>query len=730
MTALRILAVFACLLVAAPSPTAAQLLAFPGAEGVARYVTGGRGGDVYKVTNLSDTGPGSLRYGIQTAPGSGRTIVFDVAGTIQLGSSLDLNRDNITIAGQTAPAGGVTLAGHRLRVNDADNVIVQFLRVRPGYNDTGADPDAIWVSGSNGVMLDHITASWGVDETISTTHNSNNVTVQWSTISQGLYQGGHSKGDGHSYGSLINGGAYSYHHNLYAHNKSRNPRPQSSGNYLRLDFVNNVVFNPQDRFGYNDSDDPYDVNLVGNYAIKGPKSGSNNYLFDSKDADSHYYVEGNVTDIDKDGLLDGAGVDEDGVFRPGGAYTLYPSRLSAAQLPAVATHSASEAYLHVLSRAGAVNYRDPVDRQLIRSVMNQLEYSINNEAEIGGWPTLPTGAAPSDANSDGVPDSFAAGLGFAPTVNLATTYAPSGYSYLEEYLHSLTPFAYAPVGGQSVTITTGNGRGADATLVETSPATAFGDDSSLGATWCGAAGGCNQATLLRFDLSQIEAGSISDAALQLTAFQAGAGPQTFRLYGLEHDAAGWDWDESTVAYNSAPGIDNDGDPGTLAVDPTYNSSNPADLPGVLSLGEVTVGSLGLGDALTFDNPNLGVFLNLAAFFEGEAQEGLVTLILESTATNGSSFYSREGSLEFAPRLVLDAVAAGLPGDFNADGVVDAADYSVWRDGLGTTYGPADYEDWAANYGATTGGSAGTSVPEPVGLSFLAALLVGGVLRRR
>jgi pectinesterase len=259
------------LLLLTAGEVAAQLLAFPGAEGVARHITGGRGGDVYKVTNLNDSGPGSLRNGLQTSPTLGRTIVFDVAGTIQLNSSLDITRDNITIAGQTAPAGGITLAGHRLRVSDAENVVVQFLRVRPGYNNTGADPDAIWVSGSTGVMLDHITASWGVDETVSTTHNSNNVTVQWSTISQALYTGGHSEGDGHSYGSLINGGAYSYHHNLYAHNKSRNPRAQSSGNYLRLDFVNNVMFNPQDRFGYNDSDDPYDMNMVGNYAIKGPQ---------------------------------------------------------------------------------------------------------------------------------------------------------------------------------------------------------------------------------------------------------------------------------------------------------------------------------------------------------------------------------------------------------------------------------------------------------------------------
>ncbi|QDV71981.1 DNRLRE domain-containing protein [Botrimarina mediterranea] len=706
-----------------------QLLAFPGAEGVARHVTGGRGGDVYKVTNLNDSGVGSLRHGLQNAPTAGRTIVFDVAGTIHLSSDLSITRDNITIAGQTAPAGGITLAGRQLRVNNTENVIVQFLRVRPGHSDGAGDPDAIWVSGSNGVMLDHITASWGVDETISTTHNSNNVTVQWSTLSQALYEGGHSKGDGHSYGSLINGGAYSYHHNLYAHNKSRNPRAQASGNYLRLDFVNNVMFNPQDRFGYNDSDDPYDVNLVGNYAIKGPKSNSNNYLFDSKDADSHYHVAGNFTDIDKDGLLDGAAVDGDGVFRPGGAYTLFPSRLSAAQLPVVATHSASEAYLHVLSRAGAINYRDPVDRQLIRSVMNQLEYSINTEDDIGGLPTLPTGTAPSDSNGDGVPDSFAASLGFAPTTNLAATYTPSGYSYLEEYLHSLTPFAYAPTNTETIAISTADGRGADATVSEAGGGTGDGLGPTLSASWAGASGATNDVTVLKFDLSAIEAGSVAAASLELTAAASAGRSQRFRLYGLEHDAADWDWDEATIDFDSAPGLIDDGNPGTLGIDPAYNASNPTDIPGVLSLGELNAGPFEEGQTVTFDNPNLGVFVNLAAFFEGAAQEGVVTLLLESTTSNGAAFYSKEGSAEFAPRLVLEATASpGLPGDFNSDGVVNAADYTVWRDNTSGEYTPADYPVWASNYGRSV--STVTTVPEPCSLMLVATLLVGGVSRRR
>jgi hypothetical protein len=409
-------------------------------------------------------------------------------------------------------------------------------------------------------------------------------------------------------------------------------------------------------------------------------------------------------------LLDGAAVNGSAAFRSGNAYTLFPSRLSAAQLPEVVTHTASEAYLHVLSRAGAVNYRDPVDRQLIRSVMNQLEGSINTEADIGGWPTLPTGPAPTDSNGDGVPDSFASGLDFAPTTNLAATFAPSGYTYLEEYLHSLTPFAYAPTNTEKISITTAHGRGADATVTEAGGGAGDGLGGTLTARWAGAAGSTNQVTVLRFDLSAIEAGSVASASLELTSAAQAAGSHTFRLYGLEHDAAGWDWDESTVEFDTAPGLTYDGNSGTLGVNPAYNASSPADIPGILSLGQLTTGPLGMGQAITFDNPNLGVFVNLAAYFESAAQEGVVTLLLESVANNGASFYSKEGSAAFAPRLVLEATpAAGLPGDFNSDGVVDATDYTVWRDNTGGEFTPADYTVWASNYGRS---STGITVPEP------------------
>lgn len=728
----------------------AQLIAFPGAEGAAKLASGGRGGDVYKVTNLNNSGSGSLRDGIQTAPGSGRTIVFDVAGTINLTSSLDFNgKSNITIAGQTAPAGGITIANHRLRINDADNVVVQFLRVRPGNTYGSQDPDAIWVQTSTNVMLDHITASWSVDETISTTHNSDNVTVQWSTLSQGLYDGGHSKGSGHSYGSLINGGTYTYHHNLYSHNKSRHGRFQARENPLELDWVNNVIFNPQDEFGNSDSNDPFEVNMVGNYGIRGPRPGTGplNLMKPDDDA-SIFYVEGNYFDSVRDGVVNGSAVDGAAVFEGtiNVDYTLSGTRLNPAELPEINTHSASDAYIQVLSRAGAVNYRDPVDRELIRTVMNQTDWSIDTQQDVNingdiGWPTLPTGSALPDSNNDGVPDTWALSTFGDTTTPLNSTLAPSGYTYLEEYAHSLTPNAYAPTGTVAHTIHTGYGGGSDAQINENNDVSSGdGTGNSLDALWSGASGNNNQMIVLRFDLSEIGLGSVTDARLELTSDAAISGSHQFKVYGLEHDATGYDWDESTVEFDNMTGVTFDSNSGTLGINPTYNSTNPIDVPDLLRLGEFSINGTSADETVSFENPNLEVFLNLAAYFEGEPSEGLVTLILEQindSSSNTASFYSSEGDALLAPRLVLDAelLAAFLEGDFDEDGDVDDSDLALWEAGYGTTSGATHMQGDANGDGVVDGSdfltwqeqhtgpialeSAGTAVPEPTSVVLLA-----------
>jgi pectate lyase len=736
----------AAMVAATASYARAQLVAFPGAEGFGRFATGGRGGDVYHVTNLNNTGAGSLRNGITTAPAAGRTIVFDVAGTIHLTSSLSFNgRDNITIAGQTAPAGGITLADHRLHVNDANNVVIQHLRVRPGSTFGSSDPDAIWVQESTNVIIDHVTASWGVDETVSVTHDSDNVTVQWSMMTQGLFNAGHSGDDGvgHSYGSLTNGGRYSFHHNVYAHSKARHPRAQDSGNlYLQMDWVNNVVFNPGDEFGNSDSNDPYDMNMVGNYGIKGPQSSSNtSYLMRPQDVDSRFYVAGNMMDSDQDVLLDGVAVNDGSVFRPGGAFTLMPGRFN---FPMVTTHTAEQAYIQVISRAGANRYRDAIDRRTIRTVLNHLPGFIDTQAAWGGWPALPTGAAAPDANGDGVPDAWAAANGFNPSTPLHTTFAPDGYTYLEKYIHALTPNAFAPTGTMPYMLRTSFGAGADAQVNENGGASAIATGDGLGSTlqaaWGGAAGAVNQAIVMRFDLSQVVPGSVTSAQLELTAAEAIAGPRTFMVYALEQDAAEWDWSEAAVDFQSAPGLVFDGASGTLGVNNTFTSSNHPDNPGVLNLGQISIPAAAAGEAVSLANPNLAVFLNLAAYYQDAASKDAVTLLLQQISEGGgASFVSKEGDPLFAPRLQLEALIAAPPldvADFNGDGAVDEADLARWSENFGMPAGASretgdadqdgdvdgsDFLVWQQHVGI--GAPPSAAVPEPAA-AILATLALG------
>jgi hypothetical protein len=737
----------------------AQLSAFPGAEGVAQYISGGRGGDVYHVENLADTGPGSLRYGIQNAPTIGRTIVFDVGGQINLDSSLDFNgKDNITIAGQTAP-GGITLAGSRLRINSVkdgdevlnqtDNVIVQFLRVRPGESATNSD--GVWVETATNVIVDHVTTSWAVDESISVTHDSDQVTVQWSTMSQGLFS--------HSYGSLLNGGMYTYAHNLYVHNKSRNPRlQQSKDKIMQLDFVNNVIYNPQDKFAY--GGDEYYVNLVGNYAVRGPGTNDTNHaLVRDTITASSFYVEGNYIDNNTDGEINGIlapleGDDHDAaIFREDASYTLLGARVP---VPEANVSSAAQAYVQVLSRAGATNFRDAHDRDMIRDVINQQPGFISTVAEWGAYPTLPGGVAAADSNIDGVPDAWAVAEYGDSVTPLHQTYAPDGYTYLEKYLHSLTSYAYAPENTRSHTITTGAGQGGDAQVGENGGTSAtssgIGTGGALSTGWGGAAGLTNEAIVLRFDLSEIVPNSVTEASLNLTAAAPITGVHNFKLWGLEHDGPDWDWDESTIDYASAPGLLFDGNSHTLGIDPRYTAdgqpaeqdNQPLDTPGLYSLGEFSIGSMSAGEMAVLESLDLAVMLNLAAYFEGTSQEGLVTLILEQTndtGTNMASFYSREGDALLAPSLVVDAelLPAFAEADFEEDGDVDNNDLLFWETGYGTSSGAShkqgnadadadvdgsDFLTWQRQYtGAIALQSAQIAVPEPSSVWLLACGLM-------
>jgi Pectinesterase/MBG domain/Bacterial Ig-like domain/Immunoglobulin domain len=416
------------------APGTEPVRAFPGAEGAGANAKGGRGGDVYHVTNLNDAGAGSLREGVRTATGP-RTIVFDVAGTINLVTRLNVNKSFLTIAGQTAPGDGVTVAGHSTVVS-GNNVVIRYLRFRVGDGNCPViQDDALWVDKTSEVILDHVSASWSVDETLSVTE-SNNVTVQWSFITESMKNSCHEKG-AHGYGSLIRfgSGIVTYHHNLYAHHDSRNPRV---GDNIGFDFVNNVIYNWGGEAGYSGAADEGTtrINYVGNYLVAGPQTAASKLrAFSGGSTSTQIYQSNNAIDGDKDGVRDGVNNDWAMFIN---AYTRRePARF---EFPQVTTHDAPTAYELVLKTAGNSLKRDAVDTRIESEVRGENGHHINSQNEVGGFPVLNPGAALNDADGDGIPDEWESQHGLNPTDSAdGRAVVEGGYTNLETYLNDLVP---------------------------------------------------------------------------------------------------------------------------------------------------------------------------------------------------------------------------------------------------------------------------------------------------
>ena len=450
-----------------------QAPAFPGAEGHGRYVTGGRGGTVVHVTNLNDSGTGSFRAAV--TGGSNRIIVFDVAGVIALKSNISF-KNNITIAGQTAPYPGITIRYYT--VQPGANNIIRFIRFRRGQEksiDDGAD--ACWQRQKTGIIFDHCSFSWSIDE-VASFYDNNNFTLQWCTVGESLVNAGHGKG-AHGYGGIWGGKLASFHHNLILHVANRSPRFngarynwsgytsnklysqyqwQNAVQAENVDFRNCVVYNANGCYG---GPGGGQVNMVGNYYKSGPaasvdrlttvsigNSGNASGYPIFWDMTSRYYLEdnrinGNAAGWEKmryDNTVPSSGgvyytndpnhyYGENLTYTKIGGTDCLPIKLDeAAPIGDITTHTATVAYEKVLGYAGASLYRDTVDARYMMETRNgtaTYKGSVTGKkglidvvADCNGYTEadFPTGSRPIgfDSDNDGMPDEWELANGLDP----------------------------------------------------------------------------------------------------------------------------------------------------------------------------------------------------------------------------------------------------------------------------------------------------------------------------
>ncbi|MBE2216115.1 MAG: autotransporter-associated beta strand repeat-containing protein [Opitutaceae bacterium] len=415
------------------SPGLRAIPAFPGAEGFGANAVGGRGpaGTVYHVTNLNDSGAGSFRDAVSVA---GRTVVFDVGGVIVLTSGRVAVKNNITIAGQTAPGEGITIYGNGVSFSNASNTICRYIRFRQGIQgDSGTD--ALGIASGSDMIFDHVSVSWGRDETFSISGSAvSNITLQDCIVGQGLLI--------HSGGGLMQtDGGISVFRTLYADNYMRNPKVKGVH-----EFTNNVVYNWGTGGAYiaGDSAGLSYTNIVGNYFCAGPNT-AGTPAFIRGNLNFHAHAAGNVEDANLNGVADAVAVqpiDQTVVVEEPVRYP-YPE---VARLL-----SAADALSHVVAHAGASLSRDSVDALMINEVLSHgtLGAHIANEAEVGGVGTIAGGLAPKDTDGDGMPDWWEAAAGTdAAVADNNGDLDGDGYSNLENYINAL---AVAGIPGAAVT---------------------------------------------------------------------------------------------------------------------------------------------------------------------------------------------------------------------------------------------------------------------------------------
>ncbi|MDR3297553.1 MAG: pectate lyase [Prevotellaceae bacterium] len=433
------------------SAQAQSLPAFPGAEGWGMYARGGRGGQVLEVTNLNDSGPGSLREAVgKPHP---RIVIFKVSGTIELQSMLEITAPFLTIAGQTAPGEGVCLKNFPLHILNTHDIVVRCLRIRPGIASglKGSELDGIEVRESSNVIVDHCTVAWTNDEAVNNWHGSSFVTFQWCIIAEPLHRSVHEKG-AHGYGASIGGYKTSFHHNILACAVARNASIAGNNQNptVMLDVRNCVIANWQHR---SCDGKPLSINLVNNYYKPGPATqdavrrriaridNAENMGFSGL-----WHIEGNVVEGYPEISADNwkGGVD----FEPGTS-EVRNRKLTPFEFSPVSTQAAQEAYELVLQNAGVVApARDAHERRVVEQLRSNTfllgsNGIIDMVEQAGGWPELTSATPLPDTDGDGMPDVWEATNGLNPAdASDANKSSSKGYTNIENYLSSLVPLAY------------------------------------------------------------------------------------------------------------------------------------------------------------------------------------------------------------------------------------------------------------------------------------------------
>jgi hypothetical protein len=739
--------------VAWSQPAAAQIKAFPQAEGAGATAAGGRGGDVYHVTNLTDAGVGSFRYGIENAPSAGRTIVFDVGGWINLNSKLgvDTNIHNLTIAGQTAP-GGIGVRGNQFSVG-GDDVVVRHMRFRPGKA-AGSDHDSVNTNNNaQRVIYDHISAEFSTDGGFDS--QATDLTLQFSSVSYGL--------ETHSTGALLeNPHRLTIHHNLWANNSTRNPKHRV---WETLDWVDNVIYNWDDRAielqGTSDASYQWTANVDGNYFIAGPNHGGVKPLSGGSTQNYETWWGTNAYDSDGDSVHDG--VDYSFGDRAFANVTSALTRWRTTPFPVAdevwKDASTQAAYERTLSEFGATPWaRDEVDTLLHDGVVDRSGTIITRESDLpgisnGGFGALGGVAAPVDQDNDGMPDAWEARYGLSTTqASNNGDFDNDGYTNLEEYLNDLAAFKAT---GPLVYEDAGSGRYAnwqnwtrrwepsrvDEVHINGGTATVDAVGQHAGLLGIGTAAAAN-ATLdvqsgwlevtdelaIGVDPTATAALNLSGGELSTHTLSKGVGG-TFNFTGgtLHADVVSFDLVNNGGAIS--PGH---------SIGQTHVAGNMTLTSGSLA---IELASTNLADTLVIDGEAmLGGALDVSLLGDFTPTLGDNWQIITageisgvfSSVTAGYSVQRQGDNL----LLYFGAATIALAGDYNEDHIVDAADYTVWRNNLGsTTYlandpSPGvdmdDYVTWKNNFGMTIDAfsASNSAAPEPTSLLLVALAALG------